>query len=422
MTQFVRRRRLRAHASTAITFVYVIAALVLGAGSRTLGEWLGHGTSPISSASVIAILSSIASGMMALTAIVFSLLMVAFQLGHTSYSPRLLQVFRDDNFLGHAIGVFAGTFVYSLLAIRFVDLRGAQGVGVTTVTMALTWLLASIVMLVLLLPRLGTVTLGAVLEMLRERAAEIVERVYPGHGMPALVAQPPQVPATDTIVYTGPLRYVVGFDLEQLTRHAQAAGAVIVIPRAIGEAVAPGDRLFALYGGLHRVDEAALLAAVWLARERSLDNDPAYALRLLVDIAIRALSPAVNDPTTAVGVLDDIDAILRRIGQRHVEANAVADADGVVRVIRAVPSWDDLVALALTEIHQYGRDSFQVERRLATLLRELPDVLPASRRAALDRFARWRAHTLNTAEGWLDPSAYDRQGIGRSDATIATSS
>lgn len=88
----------------------------------------------------------------------------------------------------------------------------------------------------------------------------------------------------------------------------------------------------------------------------------------------------------------------------------------MVRLIRAVPSWDDLVAVALTEIHQYGSESFQVQRRLGAMLHDLAKLVPPNRRMALDRFARWRtdseSEVLHAATGWMDAFAFDRQGLG----------
>jgi uncharacterized membrane protein len=226
----------------------------------------------------------------------------------------------------------------------------------------------------------------------------------------------PNLPMSGELTHRGPPRYLVGFDVARLVRYAADADAVIVLPTAIGDAVIAGDRLAVVLGASKRIDEAALRAALWLEPQRTLDNDPAYSIRLLVDIAIRALSPAINDPTTAVSVLDELDGILRLLGGSALEDNVVLDERGVVRLIRAVSSWDDLVALALTEIHQYGRESFQVQRRLGAMLHDLAKLLPPQRHAALDRFARWRSASqsdvLHAATGWMDAFAVDRQGLG----------
>jgi uncharacterized membrane protein len=258
---------------------------------------------------------------------------------------------------------------------------------------------------------------------LQRRARSVTVRVYPvelndagAPPEPASAQVLTTIPITRVVSYAGPPRYVVGLDLDKLVRHAAEADARVEVPLAIGDAVLDRDRLVIVHGGTRPIDERALREAIWLANERVVDNDPAYAIRLLVDIAIRALSPAVNDPTTAVNVLGELDGLLRVLGTRDLEDGASRDAQGVVRVVRALPSWEDYVSLALTEIHQYGRDAYQVQRWIATMLSALPEVLPPERHAALARFARWRERSLTSVvdetRGWLDPSAIDRQGLG----------
>jgi uncharacterized membrane protein len=420
MQQFLHRGWLREHAMASIAAAYVVGALLLGAKGASLGaRLLGNIASAMSSASAVAILAAIASGMMALTAIVFSLVFSAMQISGASYSPRLVRVLGRRRMLGHALGLFTGTFLYALLAIRTVDLAGRSGTNLSVVIVALLWLLASVAALVLLIPHLRSLSIEDVLTTLYGHAADAAARVYAPapHGAPAAAQAPaPDLPVTSVVLHAGRPLYLVGLDVRHLMRCAADAGAVVVVPPAIGDAVIAGDRLAVVLGASRPVAEARLRDGFWLGPDRTIDNDPCFAIRLLVDVAIRALSPAVNDPTTAVSVLDELDGLLRLLGQRRLEDHRMTDDHGVVRLVCAAPSWDDVVVLALTEIHQYGRDSFQVQRRLAALLRDVSEVLPAHRRAAIDRFARWRAasrsEVLHAAEAWADASACDRQGLG----------
>jgi uncharacterized membrane protein len=417
MNQFVRPRRLAARAGAPIALAYVGAALLLGAYDDQLGQLVGNEVSPISSASALSLLSAVAAGMMALTAIVFSLVVVAVQHGSTAYSPRLIRVVSPRT-VAHALGIFTATFLYALLAIRSVDKASSAGINASNVAIALLWLLASIGMMVRLLPLIRGFTITDVLVDLHRRACAAAVRVYPTQAvMPdARAERAPDVAIEQTVLHEQRPLYLVGLDVDRLVRTAAAADTLIVVPLAIGDSVIVGEPIALLHGGTRTIDERALREAIWLADDRDVDNDPGYAIRLLVDIAIRALSPAVNDPTTAVTVLDEIDGMLRVLGQRDLEANFATDTHGVVRLVRAVSSWDDIVALALTEIHQYGRESIQVERRLAALLRNLPEALPPYRRSAIERFGRWRAQNLATVidavRGWIDPLTTDRQGIG----------
>ena len=113
--------------------------------------------------------------------------------------------------------------------------------------------------------------------------------------------------------------------------------------------------------------------------ERTLAQDPAFAIRAIVDIAIRALSPAVNDPTTACQALDTLESILHRLAGRALGPGRLHDAGGALRVLYRAPGWDELLTLALTEIRHYGASSHQTARRMRALLQGLEPIVPAER-------------------------------------------
>jgi len=125
-----------------------------------------------------------------------------------------------------------------------------------------------------------------------------------------------------------------------------------------------GAPLFRVWRNDRPLDPAALLDGVALGDERTITQDPLYAIRLLVDVGIRALSPAVNDPTTAVQVLDRLDDLVRRVARKRLDVGVVRDADGRSLLRVRTPTWDDYLEVALTELRQYGVTSIQVLRRL----------------------------------------------------------
>ena len=142
--------------------------------------------------------------------------------------------------------------------------------------------------------------------------------------------------------------------------------------------------------------ERALMRTVRLATSRTFEQDPKYAIRLLVDIAIRALSPAINDPTTAVQALDQIEDLLRRLGRRELDAGHAFDANGTLRVIFPMPTWEDYLALSFDEIRQFGATSVQVVRRLRSALVGLGDTIAVEDRR--DAVLRYLEH-LNRGVG-----------------------
>jgi len=126
-----------------------------------------------------------------------------------------------------------------------------------------------------------------------------------------------------------------------------------------------------------------LRRSITLGDERTFEYDPKYAFRLLVDIAIRALSPGINDPTTAVQALDQVQDLLLRLGRSQLEIGRFCDSEGNLRVIMHFPEWSDFLRLAFREILAYGQNSVQVPRRMKALIHDLIEVLPPQRHSAL---------------------------------------
>ena len=155
---------------------------------------------------------------------------------------------------------------------------------------------------------------------------------------------------------------------------------------------------------------------VALGVERTIEQDPSFAIRVMVDVATRALSPAVNDPTTAVQVLDHLGETLRMIGTTPSPADAASSATITTGVIMPVRTWPDILLLAVTEIREYGGGSIQVVRRLRALLEELrSQVLPENRAAVDEEVRRLDATIARQFTDGIDMDLardQDAQGIG----------
>jgi uncharacterized membrane protein len=176
---------------------------------------------------------------------------------------------------------------------------------------------------------------------------------------------------------------VLAFDPEGLKLLAQRANAVVELVPQVGDYLACGDPLFRLYGGNGIVPAEAFRQSVAVGQERTLEQDPTFAFRIMVDIASKALSPAINDPTTSVLSLDHIHHLLRDVGNRHLDTGQVRDGAGRIRLVYRTPDWEDFVRLAVTEIRHFGCESIQVARRLRAMLENLIETLPESRRSLL---------------------------------------
>jgi uncharacterized membrane protein len=379
------RRRVQ-RSLVAIPLVYLAVAIVLGdiapALDRRFDPPFGL---DVDTDTTRAILGATATGMIAFTALVVSSVLLVVQFAAAQYSPRLVLWFRSDPIVKHAIGSFLATFLYSLVALREVRPDRDDTSPDVTVAIALVLLGAATILFLVLLERvmdgLRPRTLyGAVArEGLRAAAA-----IYP-HTLGEQVGDDRRwsVPDPRVVPYRGRPGVIVSFEHEPLLRTAVGGGATLELVPGVGEFVVPGQPLFRVHGTVGATDEA-LMRAVEIADERTIRQDPAFALRIIVDTAIRALSPAVNDPTTATNALDVLELVMRELAGRDLEASVARGPDGAVRVAWRSPSWSDLLELAFDEIRYYGASSLQISRRLRAVLEDLRATTPPLRHAALD--------------------------------------
>ncbi len=193
---------------------------------------------------------------------------------------------------------------------------------------------------------------------------------------------------------------LLGVDVPGVVDLARAHDAVIRLRTRVGDYAAEGTRLFDVIGGPD-LDFEQLGRMVDFGRERTLYQDALYGIRQLVDTAAQALSAAINAPTTAVQVIDRLVDLVARIGMQPDPTGYVADEDGHVRYIHIVATWDDVVALAFTEIRQFGRSSSQVTRRLMSAFDEVSERVPVERRHALE--AQRRALVEDVMRVIIDP-------------------
>lgn len=373
----------------------------------------------MSVSAAMAIYSSIASGMIALTGIVFSLIFVMVQFSATAYSPRLVLWVERDPVMSHALGTFTATFLYAIAALAWVDRSGSGKVPFLSAWMVVALLLASVGMLISLMQRIGLLQVGRMLIFTGDQGRKVIATTYPSEESVVATGRPDEFRGllrTQVLVHRGRPRAIQAVDVAALVKLAEAYEGVIELVAAVGDTVLESVPLLHVFGTRETIDEWKLRNALELGDQRTFEQDPKYAIRLLVDIAIRALSPAVNDPTTAVQALDQIGDLLLRLGGRRLEIGDFRDSQGRIRVVIPFPAWEDFVRLALDEILFYGANSVQVMRRMNALVNDLISVVPEERRAALNywqtRLNISIARSFADEEEKLDASMADRQGLG----------
>ena len=177
---------------------------------------------------------------------------------------------------------------------------------------------------------------------------------------------------------------MLGFDEDDLVSLGHRHDCVLVLVHRVGDYVATGAPMVEVHGGGGGPPPEEVRAHIGIGITRTMQQDVAFGFRQLVDIAEKALSPAINDPTTAVQALDRLHDLLRRLAGRPWPTGRVADDDGRLRLIHPVATWDDFVLLAFTEIRRYGAGSIQTARRLRAAIEDLLSCVPDDRRPVLE--------------------------------------
>jgi len=410
-----------------IPMLYTVASLLAGAILPRLEQaYFAAYTHSMSVGSALAFFSAVSSGMMALTGVVFAIAFVMVQFSALAYSPRLVIMFASNPALYHTLGIFFATFIYSLVALIWTDRGGSGTVPFFSYLVVSTLLVTSMLAFVRLIRSVNDLQIHNVLQVVGSRGRKVIRAMFPriadraGAGEPNVTDVPADLgPVTQTLICSGEPRVIARFDINTLVRLAQSANAIVSIECGVGETLVEDVVLVNVHGGGRHLPELVVRRAVRLATSRTFEQDPKYAIRLLVDIAIRALSPAVNDPTTAVQALDQIEDLLRRLGRRQLDAGYARDEAGAIRVTFPVPAWEDYLALSFDEIRQYGATSVQVVRRLRSALVGLGEtIVVEDRRNAVLRYLEHlnRGVSRSTFDDQDQVAALleDRQGLGLS--------
>jgi len=329
--------------------------------------------------------AAIAAATLAFVAVVFATTLVAIQLAASQYSPRTVRIFIRSRITRVTLGLFLATFVFSLIVLvsnRAPVASAKQFAPVVSVTTLLALSLATVFGFVAYLH--GVVRLMRVQYLLEAIAAEsrqAIEENFPPASAYVDVEPPLRDPAPRRLCYTGTAGVITATDLHGLVELCRQKDCWLELTVGVGEYLAHGTTIALVHGG--DLGDRDVTRFFLIGGERTFVQDPAFGFRQLVDIAIRALSPAVNDPTTGVQAIDRIGDLLAITGKRLDPTGLRVDTSGTVRVKRKLRNFDGLLVLFLTEVIRYGADAPQVVRRLHGLLDELESTLPAERQPAV---------------------------------------
>ncbi len=327
----------------------------------------------------LAILSTAAASMVSLTALVLTITGVVVQLAMGQFSPRSVRPFLQDRPSQLAIGVFVGAFAHSMLALREVRSFGNTGyVPSLTIAVSFALIVISVVVLVAYVHHIGnSLKVDSIIRAVGDETRETFQNVYPATHTGVR-------PMPEDRIASDRAGFVFDIDESALVRMACDSDCRLEMLHPIGTFVARGVPLFRVDGDDDRLDRAAVLSAVAIGPERTMDRDGAFGLQTLVDIAQRSLTDSFNDPTTAAQAIDRIHDCLRLLVTRDLGTGRREDDAGVVRLVVPVLSWDDYVRIALDPLLLAGSNSPQVMERLESALEDVRTIAPAPRRRALD--------------------------------------
>lgn len=347
------------------------------------------------------VLDAVSSSLITVTSLTFSLTVVTLQLASSQFSPRLLRTFASDVFVQATLGVFLATFTFSLTALRAVrSSRSGTDEFVPRISVTVSFVLAvvSVVCLVLFLAHLARqIRVETMLRDVHRDAESTASTVLEARsGTPRQPA--PTVPADALTLMASSSGFLVRVDAAELLDAARDADAVVVLEARLGDSVVDRTPMGRYWGRQTPLDgdardrlERHVAAATRTGFERTAAQDIGFGLRQLTDVANKALSPGINDPTTAVHALGHISALLCDLAGRDLGPTLLTDDDGGVRVVLHRPDLAELVDLGISQPRRYGASDPQVMARLFALLGELAwRAHPEDHHVVVDQLRRLR--------------------------------
>jgi uncharacterized membrane protein len=335
-----------------------------------------HSGPTVPTSRTVEVLGAVGFGILGLVSVIYSLLFLVVQSSNTTFTPRL-NLFQDDPWLWRTYAVALGLFAFSMSA--FLEIGGADHVTVIVPIFAFVAALAVIGLIRNIQAKaFVSLQMNSTLDSLQRSGRTVINMLYPGRlGAPGTAESGPLVPIGGRpVVWTRPQTTLQQLDLRRLMSAAERADAMVVFRIRVGHTLWHGATLAEVHGEL---EDDVVMASCVTGVNRTFDQDPLLAIRLLADIGLRAVSPAINDPATAVQVLDAIADLLLLLVTRDLAVTAVRSPAGVTRIHLDVPVWDDFVSEGLDELLVASRKSPMVLARAITVLTRLAGQLPDDR-------------------------------------------
>ncbi|MDP9069193.1 MAG: DUF2254 domain-containing protein [Actinomycetota bacterium] len=350
---------------------------------------------PVSAEAAVPVLQVVGASVITVTSVVFSLTVVALQITAGNYSPRALRSFLRDLGTQIVLGTFLATFVYSYLVLQ--NIQSASGRGGADWAPQLAFLAvpgfvsASLIAFVFFIHHVTqAVRVDFILDEVLDENLATVRTVHREQAGPENEEKARDVIPDGAVEVKSPKSgFVQSFGPQSLLRLLEERDLVVAFRPSVGDHVLEGAAVAWMWqrSGSAEGDETvadAVRDSVQIGRERSMDQDVAFGIRQLVDIAVRALSPGVNDPNTAVSTIHHLTVVYRELLTRRLGSRTVTDDDGVDRVMLPYATLREYLAIMVQQVGHYGRGDVMVVLRLLRALGELKSLAPPHHHEALD--------------------------------------
>lgn len=400
-----------------VPFIAIPLAIVMSRILHAIDAALGWDALGISVSGATAMYQAMISAAVTFMVFTFGSLLIAIQIASGQMTPRIIgSILLRAKVPKYTVALYVFTLIMSLSALNLMDNSVHQLVALSIALLGV-FCFAAFFYLIDYASR--TLRPVSVLTHVGEIGVDVLRRVYPelspGPEV-AAVNRPVLGPPDRVVVHHRTSAIVLSVDVTAIMREAERSNSMIEFLPQVGDFVASGEALFGVWGGGQDVHEHVLTAAVIFGSERTTEQDPTFAFRIIVDIALKALSPAINDPTTAVLAIDQLENMLRLTGQRHLRNDTYDDGFGRMRLIFRTPNWEDFVYLTFSEIRGCGSNNLQIVRRLRAMIQNLLRALPAHRKRALmeamSLLDREIARTFTFPEDLALALIPDTQGLG----------
>jgi uncharacterized membrane protein len=349
-----------------------------------LDGWLGWAFLDLGAPGAQAMLNAIVTATLSFVVFTFGSLLVALQVASGQLTPRIIAtVLVRNDVVRYTTGLFIFTLLFAVSATNRMQGTVFQLVVFVAACLGILCFAAFLYLIDYAARLLRPIS---ILSRVGQAGLKVIESVYPE---PTLGANRSDAPRHElgepgrVIPHGGTSEIVLAANLRELIAQAQRSNGVIEFVPQVGDFIATDEPLFKLYGGAASLDADDLRSAVAFGLERTMEQDPTFAYRIVVDIALKALSPANNDPTTAVIAIDQLHRLLRQAGNRNLRTDEILAKSGQLLVLFRTPNWEDFVHLAFTEIRQCGAQNMQIARRLRAMIDNLIETLPKHRHAVL---------------------------------------